>query len=321
MRKDIYADLHNHTTASDGDLSPEELVRRMKALGVAVVGVTDHDTDSGLDLAVAEGKKIGVQVVPGVEISVRFKEDFFTGTLHLLCYFNPELLANAEFRQSLETTLAKGRGDELVRARVSEINNFFGPEHNSSPDKKSPCNQSDCKDPILKRELTFEEVISYSSKVTRRHFSLALSEKHNIRNPDVINKIIGNQSPAYLPSGIDLQSVEKFYQNIKNITRKFSPLMVLAHPAAGSFPYEGHYKEVHPPIEIVEKLLPRFIDAGIRGIEINYPGHIEAHREILRGWAAAHDLVATGGSDCHDIFVRPPGVEGITSEEFKKLLL
>ncbi|MBF0234930.1 MAG: PHP domain-containing protein, partial [Desulfamplus sp.] len=52
---------------------------------------------------------------------------------------------------------------------------------------------------------------------------------------------------------------------------------------------------------------------------INYPGHIEAHREILRGWAATHNLLVTGGSDCHDISVRPPGVEGITKEEFMML--
>ncbi|MBF0235002.1 MAG: PHP domain-containing protein, partial [Desulfamplus sp.] len=117
----MYADLHNHTTASDGDLSPEELILKMKTLGIQVAGVTDHDTDKGLERALAEGKKIGIQVIPGIEISVRFKEDFFTGTLHVLSYFRPELLSDSEFMQSLNTTLSKGRGDELVRSRVNEI--------------------------------------------------------------------------------------------------------------------------------------------------------------------------------------------------------
>lgn len=318
LRKNIYADLHNHTTASDGDLTPEELVQRMKSLGVSVVGVTDHDTDKGLRQAIAEGRRIGVKVLPGVEISVRFKEDFFTGTVHLLCYFQPQMLDNSLFSESLHNTLGKGRGDHLVRARADEINKFFG--HKG-------------KTPILKRELTFEEVASYSPTVTRRHFALALTERHGIENPDIVNKIIGNSSPAYLPSGVDIESVKEFVNTIENFCsskekncfkngnqlKKQTPFMlVLAHPAAGSFPGEGHYKEVLPPIEIVERLFPRCLDAGISGIEINYPGHIKEHRDILRQWALKYNLAITGGSDCHDAVIRPPGVEGITKEEFEK---
>lgn len=318
MKKNIYADLHNHTTASDGDFTPEELVQKMKSLGVSVVGVTDHDTDKGLERAIKEGRRIGVKVLPGVEISVRFKEDFFTGTLHLLCYFKPSVLNNPLFRESLHNTLKKGRGDHLVRARVDEINKFFGPKG---------------KTPIIKRELTFEEVVSYSPTVTRRHFALALAERHEIENRDIVNRIIGNNSPAYLPSGVDIESVKEFVNTIENFCsskeknrfknndqlKEETPFMlVLAHPAAGSFPEKGHYKEVLPPIEIVERLLPCFLDAGISGIEINYPGHIEEHRDILRQWALTYNLGITGGSDCHDAVVRPPGVEGITKEEFEK---
>ncbi|MBF0303650.1 MAG: PHP domain-containing protein [Desulfamplus sp.] len=323
MKKDIYADMHNHTTASDGDFSPEQLVQKIKALGIAVVGITDHDTDKGLEVALSEGDRIGVKVLPGVEISVRFKEDFFTGTLHLLCYFHPEMLKDSDFRDSLHNTLRKGRGDHLVRARVKEINKFFG-------------QKSVIKNPTLKRDLSFEDVASYSPTVTRRHFALALTEKHHIKNPDIVNQIIGNDSPAYLPSGVDIESIKQFFESIshaafeqdmlsskrKNQLKSTGHLMmVLAHPAAGSFPGGGHYKEVHPPIEIVEKLLPRFIDAGIRGLEINYPGHIQKHREILHQWAKKYNLVMTGGSDCHDAFIRPPGVEGIKEEEFDKFMI
>ncbi|MBF0211259.1 MAG: PHP domain-containing protein [Desulfamplus sp.] len=320
MKKEIYADMHNHTTASDGDLSAEELVQKIKSLGIAVVAITDHDTDSSIERAIREGQRIGVKVLPGVEISVRFKEDFFTGTLHILCYFQPELFNNSQFRDDLNNTLKMGRGESLVRARVDEINKFFGP-------------QSIINSPILKNELRFEDVAPYSPTITRRHFALALTQKHDIKNPDIVNQIIGNSSPAYLPSGVDLESVKRFFMaySVNNFKDNNSDLnndlsktktqimMALAHPAAGSFPGSGHYKEVLPPIEIVEKLLPRFIDAGVGAIEINYPGHIEPHREILRKWALKYNLAATGGSDCHDKSIRPPGVEGITEEEFKKL--
>jgi hypothetical protein len=95
-------------------------------------------------------------------------------------------------------------------------------------------------------------------------------------------------------------------------------LSVLAHPAAGSYPGNGHYKEVLPPIEIVETLLPEFLGAGLQGIEVFYPGHTKAFQEILLEWATRHDLLITGGSDCHDALERPLGVAGITESLFRR---
>ncbi len=296
MKYNIYADLHNHTSASDGDFSPEELINIAGNSGISVVGVTDHDTTGGLERAVAQGEKTGIEVIPGVEISVRFKEPFFTGSLHLLCYFKRDLLDDSSFRQALNQTLGEGRGDALVKARISGINRIFGPEGEN---------------PLLEKPMNFEEVAAYSPTVTRRHFALALNEVHHINDADTVNRIIGNKSPAYLPSGVDLDKVGTF-------TGQFPVVTVIAHPAAGSFPGKGHYKEVLPPLAIVEKLLPRFIEIGIKGIEINYPGHIEEHREVLRGWAEKFHLVETGGSDCHDAKNRPIGIEGMTKEMFER---
>lgn len=63
------ADLHLHTTASDGLLSPDALVRKAAEKGVSVIAVTDHDTLAGLDRAMREGETLGVTVLPGIEIS------------------------------------------------------------------------------------------------------------------------------------------------------------------------------------------------------------------------------------------------------------
>lgn len=296
MNITVYADLHNHTTASDGDYTPEGLVDAAKEKGIKALGVTDHDTIDGVEAALKHGDAVAVTVVPGVEISVRFKEPLFTGTLHLLTYFDRSLLIDKGFRSDLSETLGKGRGDGLVRARVNEINKIFGPEGAT---------------PILGSAMEFDKVAAYSPAVTRRHFALALNEIHGIEDADTVNRIIGNDSPAYLPSGVDLGSVGEFIQ-------KYPVVAVLAHPAAGSYPGEGHYKEVLPPLEIVEKILPRFLHIGLQGIEINYPGHIEAHRNILRGWKEKYHLVETGGSDCHDATVRPMGIEGISKEAFER---
>ncbi|HNF88951.1 MAG TPA: PHP domain-containing protein, partial [Thiobacillaceae bacterium] len=63
-------DLHCHSTASDGMLSPRELVERAAGLGVDFLALTDHDELSGLDEAREVAKGAGLTLVPGVEISV-----------------------------------------------------------------------------------------------------------------------------------------------------------------------------------------------------------------------------------------------------------
>ena len=94
MTQDFVADLHNHTTASDGEYSPSELIQKAKALNLAAIGVTDHDTLNGLDEALAAGQQLSIQVVPGVEVSLRFKRPYFVGTLHYLLYIPYLLLAD-----------------------------------------------------------------------------------------------------------------------------------------------------------------------------------------------------------------------------------
>ncbi len=75
-------DLHVHTTASDGTMSPEELVHYAHKKGVAVVGITDHDTTAGISEAQKAGDLLGVEVIPGIEVSVEYE-----GEMHILGYF------------------------------------------------------------------------------------------------------------------------------------------------------------------------------------------------------------------------------------------
>ncbi|MFN8111169.1 MAG: PHP domain-containing protein [Thermoleophilia bacterium] len=95
-------DLHAHTTASDGDLSPAALVARAAAHGVRVLAVTDHDTLAGVEDAMAAGTAHGVTVIPGIELTVTAAQ----GSFHLVGLFphpRPAPLA--------------GRLDELAHAR------------------------------------------------------------------------------------------------------------------------------------------------------------------------------------------------------------
>jgi len=296
MTHAVFADLHNHTRASDGDFTPGQLVDKAKELGLGAVAITDHDTLKGIEPGLTAGRQTGVRVIPGVEVSVRFCRPFFTGTLHLLCYFSETRLSDPGFVATFETVLSRGRGEDLVRARIIRINEAFGPVG---------------KTPTLPRDLTFQDIAGFSSNASRRHFALALSETLGITDKQTVHQIIGNDSPAYLPSGIELNDVTGFMQ-------KHPLLAVLAHPAAGSFPGKGHYREVLPPVETVKTLLPEFLAAGIQGLEVFYPGHTKDHQAMLLSWAKQYDLLVTGGSDCHDARERPLGVAGITEPDFRR---
>ncbi len=61
-------DLHIHTTASDGQYSPEDVVKKAASCGLDCIAITDHDTLNGLDEAVEAGKKYGLTVLRGIEL-------------------------------------------------------------------------------------------------------------------------------------------------------------------------------------------------------------------------------------------------------------
>jgi predicted metal-dependent phosphoesterase TrpH len=77
-------DLHLHSNCSDGVLTPETLVAAAQRAGLSTIALCDHDTISGVESAILSGQRLGVEVIPGVELSVCYKE--FTD-IHLLGYW------------------------------------------------------------------------------------------------------------------------------------------------------------------------------------------------------------------------------------------
>ncbi|MGB3212593.1 MAG: PHP domain-containing protein [Desulforhopalus sp.] len=75
-------DLHTHSTSSDGTMSPADLVTYAYKKGLTAIAVTDHDTIAGVDEALATGDNLGIEVVPGIELSVKY----FDYNVHLLGY-------------------------------------------------------------------------------------------------------------------------------------------------------------------------------------------------------------------------------------------
>ena len=80
------ADLHVHTNFSDGTFTPEEAVRQAKSVGLSAIAITDHDTTEGVERATAEGERIGVEVIPGIELSCEISASG-SGEMHILGYY------------------------------------------------------------------------------------------------------------------------------------------------------------------------------------------------------------------------------------------
>ncbi len=298
MERKIAADLHTHSKASDGEYWPRELVKKAGEIGLKAIALTDHDTIFGLREALKAGEEYGVKVICGSEVSIVFKRPKFMGSLHYLLYFSPSLLDNADFNASIAEILAEGRGERLISKRVEFINMLFGPDGEIER--------------ILKKPLDIEDMKSQGDNITRRHFANTLANKHGLDKP-AISRLISNDSPAYVPSGIDMNMLKPLFE-------KFPIVSVLAHPAAGSYPYPSIYKEVLPPVETVQEILPEFLEVGLDGLEIYYPGHTSEHIEVLKAWAEKYNLIITGGSDCHDSDKRPLGTAGVEQSDLDILL-
>jgi 3',5'-nucleoside bisphosphate phosphatase len=104
-------DLHSHTLYSDGSQTPTQLVRLARANGVRTLAVTDHDHTGGIDEALGAGLQAGIEIIPGIELSVSHAE---FEDIHLLAYYfawhHPSLLDRLEtFRLARDT-----RGERIL---------------------------------------------------------------------------------------------------------------------------------------------------------------------------------------------------------------
>jgi len=119
------SDLHTHSTASDGQHSPTELIYLAKEKGLEVLALTDHDTINGLAEAFQTGKQEGIYVLRGTELSA---EDYTN--LHILGYgFSPssiepfmaEIKRKREERKFLTAEFLRSKGVNISLSKVEKI--------------------------------------------------------------------------------------------------------------------------------------------------------------------------------------------------------
>ncbi len=121
-------DLHVHTTASDGSFTPREVVEMAQKLGLSALGITDHDTLGGHAEALAAGAEMGVEIVPGIELSVQNEAGEKS---HLLGYYVAQdsglahelagLQAQRSARNEVILANLASLGAPISMARVLEI--------------------------------------------------------------------------------------------------------------------------------------------------------------------------------------------------------
>ena len=189
-----YVDLHLHTTASDGVMSPSEIVRYAKAKGLQAIAITDHDTIEGLEEGLSEGKRIGIEVIPGIEISAGHSP----GSMHLLGFF-----------LDIYHPLLNERLGYLQKARAER-----------NPKIAEKLNQ-------LGIDLTYDEVLKVSGggQVGRPHFAQVLLDKGYVKSfQEAFERFLKKGAPAY---------ADKFRFTAKealHFINEARGVAVLAHP-------------------------------------------------------------------------------------------
>ena len=164
-------DLHMHSTHSDGAYAPEWVVQQAVGNGVELLALTDHDTLSGVGQAQAEGRRLGVEVLAGVEIGVQ--EPPF-GELHVLGYFG----AGAPLDE-LEAQLGEYRDERESRARrtVERLAELDAPV-----------------------DFVSVERLADGGAIGRPHIARALVEAGHAESvQDAFNRYLRNDGPAYIP--------------------------------------------------------------------------------------------------------------------------
>jgi len=163
-----FVDLHAHTTHSDGTVTPTELVRLAAEAGLAAVAVTDHDTTSGLAEAIEAGRRLGVEVISGCEVSTREGG----ASVHVLGY------AIEPSHEGFRRLLARVRDDRAARNRTMR-------ERLAA----------------LGVPITEEDVLRHveGAVVARPHFARAMVARGHVTDTrEAFDRFLADDGPAYV---------------------------------------------------------------------------------------------------------------------------
>jgi len=255
-------DLHTHSSASDGDLSPADLVLEARKKGISTLALTDHDTLAGLESAALAAKAAGIGFVPGIEISINWRgEDEVChmgrgGEMHVLGLGirspTPGFLAAVA-----DLSVRRETRNREIMARVLDMG----------------------------VDATWEEVVALSGghSVGRPHFAMLLVNKKVVRTHEqAFDRFLRPGKPLYAPkTGLT-------FADAADMIRESGGIPVLAHPMS-LFVAWGRMGEIVGSLR----------DRGLMGLEAWHPTAKPKACRRLERMAAELGLLVTEGSDFH----------------------
>lgn len=256
-----FVDLHTHTTASDGTESPTQVVSKAHALGLVGVAITDHDTIQGVDEGIRAGINMGIEVIPGVEISCNWLEH----QLHLLgFYINTQ---DSEL-QALLDWMRVGREQRLSKmiAKLRTLGIVVDPQEVEAEAKGESTGRP------------------HLARVLMRHNHVATLE-------EAFDKYLGYGRPAYVD-----RPRPTIKQGIQTILHA-KGVPIIAHPLTVDADLGVMLAELKPlHIQGVEYYYPY---NQVAGKSDHWYANIESRQAELMKLAKDYELIITGGSDYH----------------------
>ena len=258
-------DLHTHSNASDGTLSPARLVQEAAKQGLRAIALTDHDTVSGLESAAHEAQAAEIRFIPGIEISINWQGEQVPAEA---CGLGP----GGEFHLlglgiSAPSPAFLAAIDELSRRREARNRQILDRMHE------------------LSIEAAWEDVTALSGghSVGRPHFASLLVNKKIVKNREqAFARYLGAGKPLYVPK------VGLNFDEAAALIRESAGIPVLAHPMSLYIAW-GRLPNV---IQILK-------DRGLMGIEAWHPTARPRACRRLEEMGRQMGLYITEGSDFH----------------------
>ena len=255
------SDLQLHSNYSDGSFSPTEVMQRCKDCGVEVVSLTDHENVGGITEAEEARDKLGIRVIPGIELS----SDFQGGEHHILGYFiDPN---DQKLKEFLETW--KASKIDQIKEIIGNLQKF-GFEVSSEKVINSAKGSLD-RYHIVKAIFPDHEKSTEAKEEQSRFFRKFLMEKFH-----------GGEGLAFV------EREKPDIQSVINVIHDVGGMAFWAHP----------FWKIRDE-SVIRGLAKIFDKVGIDGIEVLYPYHNKEQADLLHKIARDFSLYESAGSDFH----------------------
>ena len=253
-------DLHTHSNASDGNLSPSVLVEEASKRAISVLALTDHDNIQGLEEASRAARERGILFVPGIEFEINWKEDA-PGEFHLLGLGinkpSPGFIAAVEDmfqrREKRNLEMVKKMNSEGISFSYDDVKAFAGGDSVFRP------------------------------SVGRPHFAALLVKRKIVKNTDqAFKRYLGKGKPYYIPR-IGLE-----FEKALEVIHESGGIALIAHPMS-----------LYVAWGRLTDLIKNLKERGLDGLEAWHPAAKTSACQRLKELGEKLGLYVSAGSDFH----------------------